>query len=1098
MSNDKVEDKYIKTTQREHVLLKPSMYLGDTPVREEDNYVFYNDQIIKKTIKWSPAFYKIFDEIIVNVYDQTIRDKTLKNIKIFLDRKWIKVSNDGRGIDVAIHKKHGIYVPELIFGNLLSSTNFNQNDDRITGGTHGLGAKLTNIFSTKFEIVVEDIKRNLVYKQTFKNNLSIIEKPVIAKANLRTGGFQVKYYPDFARFDMKELDDDHMALFIKRAYDLAGLTGKNVYVNGKKIEKNNWKEYMNLYDKDLMLYKCNEHWSLGLKLEPNAYQVSFVNGIFTNRGGKHVDYIVDQIYDKYVKKIKDITKRWIKNHFTMVIKTSIVNPSFNSQTKEELMTPYSKMGIRCELDNKFYKLVDIDKLSEMFKATSSTMFTKTDGSKKSKIKGIPKLEDANYAGTKKSVDCTLILTEGDSAKATAISGVSALTNGRNYFGIFPLRGKLLNVRDINIGKINANTEIKNLKKILGLKSSVEYNETNIGQLRYGSIMLMMDADEDGSHIKGLVLNFLHYFYPSLMKVKNFIKVLVTPAVKATLIKSKKDSNVLSFNSSSIFNAWKKINNIDKYKIKYYKGLGTSTSKEAAEYFRDINSHTFYIIDKIGEKKNPYLELAFNKKMADDRKKWLSKYDPEKTLEFVPESTASLKQFINLELKHFSGYSNVRAIPNVIDGFKPSQRKILYGCLKRNLYSEIKVAQLGANVAEVSSYHHGEGSLEGAIIKLAQDFVGSNNINLLDPIGQFGTRLMGGDDKSASRYIFTQLMKVVKLIFKTEDDGLLESKKDDNDKEIEPINYYPIIPMLLVNGAKGMGTGFSTDIPNFNPKDIIQYLLEKLTKGKSVQKMAPYYEGFEGDMLNIDKTTYVSKGVYEIEGNKIVISELPVKVWTSKYKEFIEDLIYNNKSAFGNIQNLSSDKKVKFVIKINDMDAVLKMENDKYKYDKYKGKINCLEKYLKLYDIISLTQLTAFDTNNKLVTYKTPYEMLEEFYKIRLIKYEQRRKLLLKILDGDLKINMNKLRWVKLILDGKIDLRKNNYQDLIKYLTKHKFDTKNNNYDYLLNISIRDMTKDNYNKLVEKIKNIRLKITKLENTNGKKLWIEDLTVLDNYI
>jgi DNA topoisomerase II len=1087
--NNNLDKKYVKVTPREHVLLKPSMYLGDTAIREEDNYVFNNGKIVKEQINWSPALYKIFDEIIVNVYDQTIRDKTLEKIYVKINSKYIEVSNDGVGIDIALHKKHKMYIPELIFGNLMTSTNFDKTSMRITGGTHGLGAKLTNIFSTKFIVVVKDSKRKLEYKQVFKNNLSAIEKPIIKPLVGIKGGVSIRFYPDFKKFGLTELNNDHIKLFTKRVYDLAGLTNKKIYLNDIKLDITSWKNYLHLYDSELLSYKCNDYWSIGVKVEPNAYQVSFVNGIFTNKNGKHIEYIFDQIYDKYSKKLKDISKKWIKNNITIILKTSVINPTFNSQTKEELMTPYSKLGIVCKLDEKFYRLLDFNRLKELFIASSSLVFSKSDGKKRSKIKNIPKLEDANYAGTKKSSDCTLILTEGDSAKATAISGISAIKDGRNYYGVFPLRGKLLNVRDTPLNKINKNEEIINLKKILGLQSKFTYTKDNLHTLRYGSIMLMMDADEDGSHIKGLVINFLHFFYPSLLSINDFVKVLVTPVVKAThkkqdkaTYKNQDKAKTLTFNNLSSYNTWKKTVNINEYKIKYYKGLGTSTSQEAKSYFANLSEHVHYISDTAN--KND-LDMIFNKKRTDDRKKWLSVYDPSKILEFEPRGSVSINKFINLELKHFSNYDNIRSIPSLIDGFKPSQRKVLYACIKRNLYNEIKVAQLAGNVAENTAYHHGEISLVGTIINMSQDFVGSNNINLLEPIGQFGTRLLGGKDNSSSRYIFTHLSKVIKLIFRDEDDGLLSYLNDDGFK-IEPKVYYPIIPMILVNGCEGIGTGFSTSVPNYNPLDVIDMILRKLD-GKTVKELSPYYSYFTGKITKIDDKTYVSKGVYEIVGNKLYIKELPIKVWTSEYKGFIEELVNSDKSVFSSVTNMSSDKKVSFILKISDMNKLNDMINK-----------NTLEKYLGLYKYIKLSNMHLFDKHNNIVKYNSTNEIINAFYKIRLKKYEERKRLLLELLKLDYDILKNKQKWLKLILTGKIDLIKMDTDKLIKYLVKNKFNTKNGTYDYLLNISIKDMTRDNITKLNDKIIKLDKYMYKLAKTSSNDLWRDNLNELKNFI
>lgn len=1081
------KNEYIKLDPREHVLLKPSMYLGDTSIREEENYIFKDNKIVKEVINWSPALYKIFDEIIVNAYDQSIRDTSLSHIKVSIDKKYIQVKNDGIGIDISMHKIYKVYNPELIFGNLMTSSNFSQDEKRITGGTHGLGAKLTNIFSKKFEVIVRDKEKNLEYHQIFKDNMTIIEKPTIKKYDGNKGMVSIKFYPDFKRFGLTEISDDHIMLFTKRVYDLTGLTNKKIYLNEKQIDINSWSGYLKLYGDNFIPYSCNKYWSLGFKIEPNGYQISFVNGIFTNKNGKHMEHIIDQIYEKYSKSFKDISKKWIKNNFTIILKTSIINPSFNSQTKEELMTPISKFGITCVLDAKFYKLVDIEQIKELMKGSQLDTFAKTDGNKKSKIKGIPKLEDANYAGTQKSNECTLILTEGDSAKATAISGISSIKNGRNYFGVYPLRGKLLNVRDASMNQISNNMEISDLKKILGLKTGVVYNEKNLSSLRYGSIMLMMDADEDGSHIKGLVINFLYYFYPSLLQMDKFLKVLVTPVVKAT-----KSNNILTFNNLSSYSAWKdNIDDLNKYKIKYYKGLGTSTSKEAGEYFSGLDKHLQYIKSDTKQHPHPQLDLAFKKKETDNRKEWLRQYNRDDRIEFIPNMEISIKDFVNLELKHFSNYDNIRSLPSIADGFKPSQRKVIYGCLKKNLNEEMKVAQLSGYIAEHTSYHHGENSLIMTIINLAQDFVGSNNINLLMPNGQFGSRLAGGKDHSSARYIFTQLNPIIRLIIRKEDNGLLEYLDDDGFK-IEPKNYYPVIPLILVNGADGIGTGFSTFIPNYNIKDLIDIIMEKLDN-KKPKKLEPYYHNHKTKIIKNGSDSYISKGVYEIKDNKLYISELPIKSWTTRYKEFLEELIYPTNEYFSSINNQSSEKDVMFILKIKDIEGIKKLIN---RVDTMG--ISDFERYLKLYDTFKISNMYVFNIDDDIKKYNSANKILDDFYEIRLQKYKERKEYLLKELEYELEYNNNKLKWLMMILNNEIDLRKLDNTDIIQLLKKKKISEKNGNYDYLLSISIREMTKDNVSKLKDKINKIKSEIKDLQNKTPSMLWKDDLNELKQYL
>ena len=367
-----------------------------------------------------------------------------------------------------------------------------------------------------------------------------------------------------------------------------------------------------------------------------------------------------------------------------------------------------------------------------------------------------------------------------------------------------------------------------------------------------------------------------------MKIPNFMGFMNTPILKA-----KKGSQEVMFYNEGEYEAWKEENDTKGWKIKYYKGLGTSTAKEFQEYFENQKVVMFTCS---GSECRDAIDMVFNKKRASDRKTWLEDYDRD---DFMDTSLQSVpyKDFISKEMIHFSKYDCDRSIPNLMDGQKTSLRKILFACFKRNLTSEIKVAQLAGYVSEHSSYHHGESSLNGAIVGMAQTYVGSNNINLLEPNGQFGTRLQGGSDAASERYIFTELNPLTRMIFRKSDDQVLRYLDDDG-TPVEPDWYAPIIPMILINGSKGIGTGFSTDIPPFNPTQIIQYLKAKIEgKDASGIEIEPYYEGFKGTITKIAEQKYLIKGRCTITDSKTVkITELPIGTWTDDYKEFLEKLI----------------------------------------------------------------------------------------------------------------------------------------------------------------------------------------------------------------
>ena len=1096
MTDSELSKKYKKLSPIEHVLLKPGMYIGDIDFRSDRQFIFKNNKIVLETISWSPGLYKIFDEIIVNAYDQNIRDNTLNKIYVEIRDDHFICYNNGIGIDIEKHPEYKIYIPELIFANLMTSTNYDDSEERITGGTHGLGSKLTAIFSKKFIIEVWDKKRKLYYKQVIEDNLSKINKPEINKITLTEGGLKITVYPDFKKFGKIDNFKEMKSLLEKRVIDLVGLVSSSVEIklNNETIDKSSWENYLNYYQSDWIIGNCgknnfNRSWEFALRFNNNNYDtythISFVNGIYTSRGGKHFEYFIDVIFPKLQKMVSpELTKKLVKDYLNIALKTSIVNPSFSSQTKEELMTPSTKFGIECEINSKFWDLLKqsdiINNLKQVVSLSSQKILSKLEGSKKTKIKGVSKLEDANYAGSKRSIDCTLILTEGDSAKATAISGISAIKDGRNFFGVFPLRGKLLNVREASTSQIANNQEITEVKKILGLKSGVKREE-----LRYGSILLMMDADEDGSHIKGLFINFLDYFYPHLIEETGFLKILVTPVVKATY-----KTEVLSFANLRTYTTWKDSNDTNKWSIKYYKGLGTSSAKEAQEYFINLTKNTIDIIDTQKEGANPDILLAFEKEKVNQRKEWLMNYNEKNILQLEPPTTITIKQFIHQELIHFSNYDNIRSLPSIIDGFKPSQRKVIYACFKRNLINEMKIAQLSGAVAEMTAYHHGEQSLISTIINLAQNFVGSNNINLLEPIGQLGTRLIGGKDHSSARYIFTKLTEYIFKIIKKEDNSILEYLDDDG-TPIEPKFYLPIVPICLINGAEGIGTGFSTSIPNYNIKDILEYIIGKLNGKDKQVKLIPYYNNFKGRIFKYDDKTFISEGILSYDGKNIEITELPIKLWTSDYKDFLEELVESKDSLFKNYQNLSSDTEVKFILKVetDKLETVKKLlENVD------ENGLNQLYKMLKLYKTIKVSNLTLYDSKGSIKTYSNVNEIINEFYEFRLEWYEKRRLSLINLLEKNLEVIINQIKFLELVINDKGSIFNMEEDELIKYFKKSELKQKDNSYDYLLNIPFRKLNKLNLDKYINDSNKIKKEMKDLKNKTNKDLWIADLSSL----
>ena len=1128
-TNTDLSNKYQQKTDKQHILDNPDTYIGSVEEVDTDLWILNdNNKIIEKNIKYIPGLFKLFDEGIVNCRDHVIRmnqaiaNKTENSIPVsyidisIQDDGTITMINDGNGIDVAEHPEYKIWIPELIFGHLRTSTNYDKTEKKIVGGKNGFGFKLVLIWSTYGSIETVDHVRGLKYTQEFKNNLDEICKPVITKCKTKPYT-KITFKPDYARLGVDGLSSDIIALFKKRIYDIAAVTDKSLKVkyNSNLIPVKNFQQYIDLYIGDKnetpRVYEDNgDRWEYAVALTPtNEFvQVSFVNGIQTAKGGKHVEYILNQITRKlceFIEKKKKVKVNGnnIKEQLILFLRCDIENPAFDSQTKDFMNTPSSKFGSKCEVSDKFIekiaKMGVMDAACALTELKENKAAKKTDGAKTKSIRGIPKLTDANWAGTDKSKDCIIIFCEGDSAKAGIISGLSS--EDRNIIGVYPMKGKILNVRGENTKKISENKEITEIKKILGLETGKKYNtiEDVYKSLRYGKILFMTDQDLDGSHIKGLGINLFQSEWPSLSEIPEFIGFMNTPILKA-----KKGEKELMFYNEGEYESWKQQNNNDikSWKIKYYKGLGTSTGKEFREYFENKKIVGF---QHSGDKSNDTIDMVFNKKRADDRKDWLEEYQRDAYLD-TNKSSVTYEEFINREFIHFSKYDCDRSIPNLMDGLKISLRKILYSAFKKNLTSEIKVAQFSGYVSEHSGYHHGEASLNAAIVGMAQNFVGSNNINLFMPNGQFGTRLQGGKDSASERYIFTCLNKITRTLFPACDDAILKYLNDDG-LLVEPIFYAPIIPMILVNGSKGIGTGFSTDIMCYNPIEIVNYLKDKLKDcGKNngnnldVTKQAvefvPYYEGFKGTISKISEGKFLIKGAYEKLGaDKIRVTELPVGYWTEDFKELLENLIEPGNDKDGkkitpvikDYDDMSKDTNVDFTV------TFAKGKLDELEKNKIDNGCNGVEKLLKLFTTNTTSNMHLFDADDKLKKYDRVQTIIDDYYETRLKLYQTRKDHLIAALEKELVLLTNKSKYIMEVLNGTVDLRKKKHEEVVTMLTVKGYDKldETGDYKYLTRMPMDSVTEENVEKLLREQDNKKTELENIKKTTIYEMWLSEL-------
>jgi DNA topoisomerase-2 len=1111
-------------TDKQHILDNPDTYIGSVETVDTNMWIMNetDNKIVEKTISYVPGLFKLFDEGIVNCRDHVVRmqTKVSANVENSLPVTYIDVSiqedgtiimvNDGNGIDVIKHPEYNVWVPELIFGHLRTSTNYNKEEKKIVGGKNGFGFKLVLIWSTYGEIETVDHIRGLKYTQEFRNNLDTICEPKIAKASKSKPYTKITFKPDYARLGLAGLTVDMIALLKKRVYDISAVTDKNIKVkyNSSLIPTKNFEQYINLYIGDKVesprVYEQpNERWEYAVALTPtNEFiQVSFVNGIYTSKGGKHVEYILNQITRKlaeYIEKKKKVkvNPNSIKEQLILFLRCDVENPAFDSQTKDFMNTPMAKFGSRCDVSDKFIEKVAkmgvMDAACAITEVKENKAAKKTDGTKSKSVRGIPKLDDANWAGTDKSKHCMIIFCEGDSAKTGVISGLSS--EDRNTIGVYPLKGKVMNVRGEAVKKVSENKEIAEIKKILGLETGKEYDtiEDVHKNLRYSRVVFLTDQDLDGSHIKGLCINLFQNEWASLTHIPGFIGFMNTPILKA-----KKANQELKFYNEGEYEEWRNNNETKGWSIKYYKGLGTSTKVEFREYFQEKK---FVGFEYTGATSDNAIDMVFNKKRADDRKAWLETVYNRKSFVDTRKQMIPYEEFIDKELIHFSKYDCDRSIPNLMDGLKISLRKILFCAFKKRLTTEIKVAQFTGYVSENSLYHHGEESLNKAIVGMAQNFIGSNNINLLYPSGQFGSRVKGGQDASSPRYIFTRLERITRCIFPEQDDKIL-NYLDDDGTPVEPQFYVPIIPMILINGSKGIGTGFSTDIMCYNPRDIITYLKNKLQDiSNSDIDFVPYYEGFTGEITRINESKFLFKGKYEkIDANTIKVIELPVEYWTEDFKELLCDL-QNDKDKEGkkitpivkSVLENYTDTTVEFTITFSNgqIDA---LENAKGDHG-----CNGLEKLLKLYSTGSTTNMNLFDCEDRLRKYDTVAEIIDDYYDVRLDYYDTRKEYMIDELEREILILSNKARYIKELLDDTIDLRKKKKQEIIDMLQEKEYDVIDDDgeYKYLVKMPMDSVSEENVEKLLKDHHGKQVELERVKSTTIQQMWLSELESLEN--
>jgi DNA topoisomerase-2 len=1114
-----------KLNDIDHCLHSADMFIGQTcyttsPPVSRFVYNRKTELMEYKTICYPHGLLKIFDEALVNAADNRHKGTTVIKIGINVMQNAIWIFNNGPNFEIIKtehesrwSKTEKAYQPELAFFHLKTSSAYGK-EKRITGGKFGLGSKLISIFS--LWCTVEMCDGNMYYYQKCSDHMNVVYQPTVRPANTKEKDkpyISICFSPDLSLFYPKDtknniLSEDMIDLFMTRALDISGTVSKDIKVmwslttdkfiapklcKYERLPIKGFKDYVKLFlppelkddtNEVKIGYHTTDRWEVCMIRNPWPFSVnvSFVNNINTYLNGEHVKYIQSQIFQYCKTKVEGIDARRVNSLIMLFVNATIEDASFNSQTKESLQTIPSAFGSKCELPGKFLNTLSrngvIDALKSNMETKEMAVARKTIGAgKKKAVHDIPNFRDARHAGTRNAHKCTLYFVEGVSAMELAEIGLSVV--GNDYFGAFALKGKVINV-DTTVAKLQKNKEFVNICRALGLELG---KPTPLSQLRYGKIVLLTDRDADGSHIQGLFMHLLSKFWPHLLKENNFLDMMLTPIIVAR--SSAKKKAVEYFYTLQSFEKWYHTlsdSQLKSWQIKYYKGLATSTAKEGRYYFKNLRDHLRNFI-KADDEDFQSLDMVFSKGNAQKRKDWLKRYDANCCILYDQIKQLSIQQFINNDMKHYSWMSVKRSIPLCEDGLSGAARKCIWVFLKRNITKDVKVATVQSWVDNDTNYHHGPDSLGKTIVRLAQNFVGKQNLNVFIPSGQFGTRIDGGKTHGATRYVHTRLCPITRFVFRAEDDNVLTLQEDEG-KTIEPVSLAPIIPMILVNGSCAIATGFSSDIPTYKPEDLIQAVRRKI-QNESWQDLQPWYHKFQGVITGDAKGNFESTGVAKnISKYRWNITELPIGEWRDNYKMFLSKMI--EKGDIKEFHEQHREENVCFEVEckdeVKDPVTFFKLKN------KYSSQLN-----LFIYDGGGHEGLVVEEECKlRITSFQSIEEIFNYWYNYRLKMYEVRRQHILKMLRNSIPFLEAKVSFIKIMLGNKLPLGQ---KKQVLYDTLTGFGIPKEFHDNLLHMSVNTFSEEKIALISKELSECREQIQYYEKVLPTTLWLNDLLELE---
>lgn len=1187
-------EEYRKLTHVEHLLERPEMYIGSTDSYPRDVWLMDRDfiSVVKDSVTIPPAMEKVVMEILSNAYDSTCKAKEMDidpgYIYIHMEDSRMTVSNiGGRGILVEIHKEEKVYNPELIFGNLLAGSSFGTGGGAHGSGRYGIGAKSTNVYSREFSVYVDDPITGKNYSQTWHDNMSRMSSPLIG-ASRGKSEVTISFVLDFPRFGVKCFTEDCYRLFYRHAIDVAYNSGVIV-----SWEDASWKgdlrfpdirDYARLYFGDRVDTGLTYRWEgmvssgargkeeesrgnfqcLLMDAPDSGFKVSFANCVMTADGGTHVDAVLKAFCSEVVTMVnasvsgtkrngdatvkaketaQKITITDVKPHVSLILSFFCEHPEYGNAAKSSLISPKKIPVIftgKQLASTKSWEMYD--RLYAILDAKRYRLVAKTDGKKRRHV-GLLKGIDANEAGGSRSHECGLFVCEGDSALGYCSTIISYMSTKRDLHGTLPLRGKGLNVLKLghDISRYYDNAEIIEIKKALGLREGVDYtDEKEFRTLRYGYVMIMADPDLDGKHIIGLIYALFYRMWPSLLR-RGFLRYFLVPILR---LRTSDGKCVRVFYKEHELGEYLHGEDVPgSYSVQYFKGLGTSKREDVED---DYNKYMY--VETVFDRDSPAaMELAFASNTKDQRKEWICNWKPC----YLPYAARqSITEFVYDDLARYSVASLSRGIPSEMDGQVVTRRKVICGVLDhfkvapgKRYGKSVKVAQLAAIVAAKTKYHHGEDSLPNVLVNMAQDFPGANNIPLLLPEGNFGTREgkkkkdapgPPGSDASQARYIHTVPSPLLPYIIRREDDGLLDMISDEGE-EVEPRCYFPVVPLAVINGCSGVSTGFSTFMPQHHPLDVIDWL-QRAIKGQEVPRLTPWFRGFQGEIhmeVRVPRDgdpiggargdirpvkRMVVTGRYTIAGRRggnddpvggdcIIVTEIPIGRSTAKYRVWLEGQMedgnlkdYKDQSTCNDIyfELIGFRPSVGGPTPRNGAHA-REMQRpsgttkgsgawrDGTADTPRREPVELTPELLSLRSRYTLSSIVFLKVDDGLpIRFDTVDAYMAHFYRKRLEVYVLRRDLAIRQVERKIKDLMEKLACIMAIRGRKLIVEKRPKSEVQGDMTKLGL-----NPEYYDKIRIRDTGDEGLGKLKDKIRNKEEALIIAKDATPEWLWLRDL-------